>query len=159
MSVTVIFDNFPGDRRYFITLLEEDFDIVDQCWDTDKYDLSNYSSSLPMFEGVNVWADIAPNQYEFLVLKSMIDFYALTDDEQIDDNNPIVVALRFFVTGLVKCIETRAQFNIEMIKLQYVNDCTMNFEITSSITMTLEPLEEKTKLKIVVDNTKKDTND
>jgi len=157
MSVTVIFDNFPGDRRYFITLTEDDFNIVDQSWDTADYQLSSYSS-LVMFEGVNVWSDLAPNQYEFLVLKAMIDFYSLTDDEQLDDNNPIVVALRFFVTGLVKCVETRAQFNIEILKLQYVNDCTMNFEIISSITMTLEPL-QKTKLKVVVDNTKKDTDD
>jgi len=158
MSVTVIFDNFPGDRRYFITLNEEDFEIVDQSWDTADYQLSNYSS-LPMFEHVNTWSDIAPNQYEFLVLKAMVDFYSLTDKEQLDDNSPSVVALRFFITGLVKCIETRAQFNIEMLKLQYVNDCTMNFEIISSITMTLEPLETKTKLKVVVDNTKKETDD
>lgn len=158
MSVTVIFDNFPGDRRYFIMLNEEDFEVIDQCWDTADYQLSSYSS-LPLFDEVNVWADIPPNQYEFLSLKAMIDFYALTDDEQLNDNNPIVVALRFFVTGLVKCLETRAQFNIEILKLQYVNDCTMNFEILSSITMTLEPLDQKTKLKVVVDNTKKDTDD
>lgn len=158
MSVTVIFDNFPGDRRYFITLNEEDFEVVEQSWNTSDYQLENYSS-LPMFNNVKVWADIAPNQYEFLVLKSMIDFYTLTDDEQMDDNNPIVVALRFFVTGLIKCLETRAQFNMEILKLQYVNDCTMNFEIVSSITMTLEPLEQKTKLEIVVDNTKKDDDD
>lgn len=153
---TVVYDDLQEDKRYYVFFEEEQFDRIDALWEIDDEMLAELRKN-SLFANVKKWKDMKPVQYKVLLIKGIDEFVKLSEEEQTDEENPVVVTLRFFITGFLKSLYERADLNIDLLRIQRYDRKTVSFSIDASLSMTIEFIEkEKLGPKLVVDNTKED---
>lgn len=159
MTSTVIIDNYAQDKRFFILFTEEEFAQLNDVWDQNSALLEEYSK-IDLFRGMKKWSDLTIQHFNFLLIKSLTDYFQQPDEIQFDDEHPITASLRFFITALLKKLVLTTNMNVEVLKIKYLNDYTVNFEVQSNLTLTLGNKDttkedsKKSALTVVVDNTK-----
>ena len=108
---TVVYDDLQEDKRYYVFFEEDQFERIDRLWEIDDAMLTELRKN-PLFADVNRWKDMKPMQYKVLLIKGMDEFVKLTEEEQTSEENPVVVSLRFFITGFLKSLYERADLTI-----------------------------------------------
>jgi hypothetical protein len=151
MSSRVIVNDFKINRRFFINIEKEDFDIVEAFWDNSDKILAELQDNY-FFEGKKVWSELSPTHYRLLISKNLSMVAELPEEARSDKNNNTVRSLRFLLTALIYCLEIRAESLIELLKITRLDDYQVIFDYTSNINVPVTPKPEEKKFTVIVDN-------
>jgi hypothetical protein len=150
---TVILNDFVTDSRTAILFnYPQDFQRVNTFWETEDQLLTNLQGN-EAFKDRTRWCDLSPTHFRFLIMSNLNKVSALNDDERGDPNNIIMASLTFLLTGFIKCLETRTESTLELMRINRLGDHEVLYDYAGSINMSLESLRPKSGLRVIVDNT------
>jgi pantothenate kinase len=153
MSSRVIINDFSINRRFFVNIEKEDFDMIELFWDNPDKILDDLQSNY-FFEGRKSWSKLSPTHYRLLITKNLTYVAALTEAERADKDNNVVKSLRFLLTALIYALETKAESLIELMKITRIDEFQVVFDYTANINIPLniQKPEEKKPFTVIVDN-------
>lgn len=160
MATTVLLSDFTTNKHFHLVFTEVEFATIEANWEKeDKLLVEVSSTSTTSFKGRTRWCDLTPFHYQVLLTQNLAMLVDLTDDEQMDESNEVVKSLHFLITGLIKALENGTNSNVELLRIDRVNDETINFSFHGSqclnLAVTKKDKKKTDSFKIVVDNTKK----
>ena len=157
MTTRIIINDYKENRRFYINLEKEDFDIVETYWDqTDQ--LLQALQGEDFFKGHATWGLLSPTHYRLLIIKNLSTLVALSEDARSDRENNIVRSLRFLVTALVYCLEIRSETIVELMKITRMDEYQVSFDYVSNINLPIKspskivPVEPEKKFTVIIDN-------
>lgn len=153
LSTRVIINDFKINRRFFVNIEKEDFDVVELFWDNTDKILDDLQTNY-FFEGRKNWSDLTPTHYRLLITKNLSMLSIMTEAERADSDNNTVRSLRFLLTALIYSLETRAESIIEVMKIARIDEFQVMFDYTANINVPLTIIkpDEKKQFTVVVDN-------
>lgn len=150
---TVILNDFIGDRRMAILFnYPQDFVRINANWEVEDKLLTSLSNN-EAFKDNKRWCDLSPTHYRFLIMSCLNKVVLLTDEEQADQHHPAMADLTFLLTGFIKCLETRTESTLELMRINRLGEHEILYDYAGSINMHLDSLRPKSGLRVIVDNT------
>lgn len=150
---TVILNDFVGDRRTAILFnYPQDFARIDANWEIEDKLLSALAHH-DAFKNHKRWCDLSPTHFRFLIMSCLNKVAGLTDEEQSDQHNPVMSDLTFLLTGFIKCLESRTESTLELMRINRLGEHEVLYDYAGSINMHLDSLRPKSGLRVIVDNT------
>lgn len=153
MNTVVLVDDFVTGRSWNSFFAADAFEKVDANWDKGDVLLADLSKTR-FFADCDTWSKLRPVQFKALIVRNFQHVDRLSDEE-VTEENPTVLSLRFLIAALIRCVRERADCDVDMIKIRRVSKDTVNFDIVSSLNLELTGKAAPTGLQLVVDNTKK----
>jgi len=150
---TVILNDFASDRRVAILFnYPQDFERIDTNWEIEDKLLVGLQDN-ESFRDRKRWCDLSPTHFRFLIMANLNRMAILTDEEQGDHTNSTMASLTFLLTGFIKCLETRTESTLELMRINRLGEGEVLYDYAGSINMHLDSLRPKSGLRIIVDNT------
>lgn len=154
MSIsTVVIRDFVNTSRIVTILDEDDFEIVDLAWrDTDKILVDLLEN--PFFEGKKRWCDLDPKHFLLMIQRTLFRVGNLNDQDRTDSNHKVVKSLHFLLCGIIRCIESRTNSTVEIVKVNRVseNDATIEYSATIDFSVLTKFSEKEEDLNSSVDH-------
>jgi hypothetical protein len=157
-TTTVIIDNHLINERRTIIFTDKEFKKVQELWNNTDPAIAELAQDGSIFENCSKWSDLRALHYKFLIAKNLITFDELPADQKNKEQNDTVRSLYFLLMALVRCLELRADTNVELVKVQRFSGSLINFEYSGSVALNVTPVVKKKptrNLTVIVDNTKK----
>lgn len=153
MTSRVIINDFKINRRFFVNIEKEDFEMIEIFWDNPDKILDELQSNY-FFEGKKTWSKLSPTHYRLLITKNLTMVADLSEEERADKENNIVKSLRFLLTALIYALEIRAESLVELMKITRIDEFQVIFDYTANINIpvTLQKPESKKPFTVIVDN-------
>lgn len=157
MATTVLLDDHVQNKSFHLVFTDKEFVVIDTHWNDQDRLLVDLSDTV-VFENRTRWSELSPMHYQLLITKNLSRLDALSDDEQMDENNETVKSLHFLITGLLKCLETNTGSNIDLMRIERIADDNITFTFSARVCLQIGNKSAKecrnNPFRIVVDNTK-----
>lgn len=150
---TVVINDLVADQRHVVMFSRpNDFQRVDTYWETEDKILIGLQHTV-QFTGRKRWCDLTPNNYRFLIMKTLSKVSSLSVEDQADPKNETMASLTFLLTAFIRCLETRAEATVELMKLIRLADHEVLYDFSASINLHMDGKSApKKKLRVIVNN-------
>ena len=149
MAIAIILDDFISNKKLYLVFVDSDFEDVLHSW-MDPTTFVNELTKQPYFKNVTRWSDLTISQWKILVASKMHDVMQLSQEEQMNEKTPAVQTLHFFIKGLVHKLQTDFSGIVDHMKIQRINEETINFNIAISECLNISPpVHRKPQLKVI----------
>jgi hypothetical protein len=140
-------------RRFFVNIEKEDFDVIEMFWNNSDKLLDDLQKNY-FFEGKKNWCDLSPTHYRLLITQNLTKVAQLSEVDRSDKDNGTVRSLRFLISALIYCLETRAESLVETMKINRLDEYQVIFDYSANINipLSISKPEEKKPFTVVVDN-------
>jgi hypothetical protein len=162
MTISVVIDDYIQDRRTSYIFTEQQMDIIRGHWSNRDKLLVDLSTT-EYFKNKTRWCDLDPVHYKIMILRNLIICQELNQTENISDIETAERSLQFLIGAMINAIQIKCECRLDLLKIQRVNDRILNFDFQANLILEIESnkQQESTKppFKIVIDNTKNETDD
>ncbi len=145
--------DFERKRRASIILETGEFDKIARIWDNEDRILVQMQDH-PFFAGRTRWRDLDPVHFRLMVMQNLSMASRLSDDEFLEESNPVIVSLNFVLGALVYCLRQKASSRIDLLRITRFAEQEVAFDFSA----TMETMEKGTPpprqqpFRVVVDN-------
>jgi len=150
MITTVIINDFVIDRRSMVLLTKNHFDLVEAIWEKEDKILVEMQDS-DLFAGKNRWCDLRSIHLRLMIAHNMTMCSKLSDNLQMDKENPVVASLHLLIAILIHGIQKNTESFVELFRIVRMSEHEITYDFTASFNMTID-IKKKSDFRLVVDN-------
>lgn len=151
MSTVIIVNDFVKNSHWTWCYNEDSFPLVEENWQKEDRLLVDLSTT-KLFLGRKTWNSLKPIHYNLLITRNFVHMDALSNTEQSDPTNEVMVSLYFLLGSLTKSIGDSIDANVDVLKVRRIDLETVHFDFSASLMLDLNQV-SSSPFKIVVDNT------
>lgn len=152
MVTSVLIEDFPSSSANFTIIGDDEMLTAMDFWDKEDSLLQGLSH-LSQFKGCEIWSDLRPWHWTFLITDNIEKLMALPKNKRNDPDHPVNQSLDIMLSGLILCMREKADMRAEFIKIQRIGPHNVNFDYQGSIMLEVVKSQAKHGLAVVVDNT------
>jgi hypothetical protein len=149
MAIAITLDDFIANKKLYVVFIDKDFDDVFTQWmDPTKF-IPELANQL-YFKNTSRWSDLSLSQWKILTASKLHDVMMLPEVDQLNEKTPSVQTLHFFIKGLIHKLQSDFGGIVDHMKIQRINEDTVNFNIAISECLCISaPVTKKPHLKVI----------
>ena len=144
MNPYCIIENYVTGEKYQLLFDEKDMEVVENHWNKSDILLTELASLNASYANKQTWAELTLKDWKFFIDVNLKKFTK-------KQNQEVLNSLNFLLCGFCKCLSNVCNGDVESLKIQHLNNGTVNFCycITSYTDYIIEPKQEQLTLTVV----------